>query len=495
MNHAKIKTKIYMDNSGRSIDLPALLLVHEGEAKVFEQLLKYQLKNRNKSRSWHNKLIQVVKLLLDYMNANYDNYISAVKFFDAFTEALYSGTLSEEGFDPSGLYWLPKRTETANILLSELNGFSDWLHKEYGAAQLNPWREATSLEQRMKWMAQINKSHHSFLGHLNDVHDMTETAKQVRNVMNRRTPYSARNGTKAFPEDKILELLFEGFKKTRKTKDLDLIDRYNWRDIAITILMHGGGLRHSEVFHLWVDDVYADPEDRELAVVRIYHPSEGKAPADFKNPTNGKYIRNREAYLLLKYGILPRNKYSGDDKRFAGWKEPRLDNDEDKYMNVYWLTKEWGYIFMFAWKMYLAQRLRENIADTHPFAFVNHHHKYKGEMMPLRTQRESHRNAVEKIGLVVSKNNGTTEHGHRHAYGQRLKNAGVDDRIKQVAMHHKSIESQKVYTEPTIVDITNSLNKATDSLEKDLKLPTKTEVKAWFNEEKQLQKRYMTGRK
>jgi integrase len=121
---------------------------------------------------------------------------------------------------------------------------------------------------------------------------------------------------------------------------------------------------------------------------------------------------------------------------------------------------------------------------------VNHHPKYKGEMMPLRTQRESHKKAVERIGLIVRKNNGTTEHGHRHAYGQRLKNADIDDSIKKIAMHHKSIESQKVYTEPTVAEVTSSLNSATTSLENGFILPMKTEVDIWFNEEKQLRRRY-----
>jgi len=493
--HVKVITKTYRDSSARSIDLRTLLIEHDGEVKVFEQLHEYQLKHYTKSRSWHNKLVQAVGLLLDYTEANQSSYTSAKEFFDTFTVAVYSGTINEDGYDSSGLYWIPKKVETANILLSALSGFSDWLHEEYGAAQLNPWRKATSYEQRLNWMAHVNKSHHCFLGHLDDVHEIAETAKQVRNVMKRRKPYSANRNTDAFPEGQIHNLLWEGFKRTRKNKELDLIDRYNWRDIAITILMHGGGLRHSEVFHLWVHDVYADPQDPEMAVVRIYHPSEGKPPEDFKNPRDGKHVSNREAYLLLKYGLLPRHRYADNDKRFVGWKEPRLDNDDDKYMHVYWMPKEWGYIFMHVWKMYMAQRLREGISDAHPFAFVNHHHKYTGEMMPLRTQRESHKTAVEKIGLVVSKKNGTSEHGHRHAYGQRLKNAGIEERIRQVAMHHKSIESQKVYTKPTPLDVTTSLNNATDSLEKGLKLPVKTEIDAWFNEEKQLRRRYMIGRK
>ena len=40
--------------------------------------------------SWHNKLVQVVRLLLDYMNANQDNYESAKVFFETFAEGFYS---------------------------------------------------------------------------------------------------------------------------------------------------------------------------------------------------------------------------------------------------------------------------------------------------------------------------------------------------------------------------------------------------------------------
>lgn len=494
MRYVQIASKTYRDNTGRSIDFPTLLVEYNGETILLEQLHSYQIKNRGKSRTWHKKLVQSVSLMFDYMLTNKECYSSAKDFFDSFTESIYSGTINEAGLDSSGLYWLPKRTETANMLLSALNGFSDWLYQEYGTIQLNPWREATRYEERLNWMAQINKNQKSFLGHLDDIHEMSETAKLARNVVMRRKPYASKGNTKAFSEDKIHKLLWEGFKNTRKSYELDLVDRFNWRDIAITILMHGGGLRHSEVFHLWVQDVFHDPEDSNLAVVRVYHPCEGKAPHDFKNPTTGKYITTRESYLLLKYGLLPRNMYSAQDKRFAGWKEPRLDNDEDKYLHVYWLSKEWGYIFMYVWKMYMAKRLRDGIKDTHPFAFVSHSPKTRGEMMPLRTQRESHEKAIEKIGLTVGKHFGTTPHGHRHAYGQRLKNANIDDRIKQVAMHHKSIESQKVYTEPTVADVTTSLNNATTSLDSGFVLPLQTEIDTWMNEETKQQKRYQHRR-
>ena len=49
--------------------------------------------------------------------------------------------------------------------------------------------------------------------------------------------------------------------------------------------------------------------------------------------------------------------------------------------------------------------------------------KYKGDMYSIQSFRESHAKAVEKIGLTVGKMYGTTEHGHRHAYGQRGRKA------------------------------------------------------------------------
>ncbi len=65
---------------------------------------------------------------------------------------------------------------------------------------------------------------------------------------------------------------------TNKKNDLSFLESYYWCDIAITILVHGGGIRHSEAYHIWVHDVMPDPYDPELALVRVYHPIDGVAP-------------------------------------------------------------------------------------------------------------------------------------------------------------------------------------------------------------------------
>ena len=111
MNYVKVYTKIYRDNSARCIELPSILIEQDGETTIFDQLLKYQIKYSNKSNSWHNKLIQSGCLLLDYMNANTNNYTSAKDFFELFAEAIYAGTIDEDGNDSSGLYWLPKKSK------------------------------------------------------------------------------------------------------------------------------------------------------------------------------------------------------------------------------------------------------------------------------------------------------------------------------------------------------------------------------------------------
>jgi integrase len=60
-----------------------------------------------------------------------------------------------------------------------------------------------------------------------------------------------------------------------------------------------------------------------------------------------------------------------------------------------------------------------------------------------------HGDAVKRIGLEHSKALGTTEHGHRHAYGYRLANHGFSQVEIQKAMHHKSPDSCLVYLQPT----------------------------------------------
>lgn len=488
MKHTMVFSKTVTDNTGLSIELPVVLVEQNGTVTVLWQLHHYLIKNKSMSDSWKYKIAQIVGLLLDYIDANQNCFPNAIRFFESFTDAIYCGTINEEGYDPSGLYWLPKHTKNANNLLYNLSVFSDWMFREYGTKQLNPWKDATKYEERLNWMALANKSHNCFLGHLDSMDEMSDTAKNARNTKRRRISPGYRSATKAFPEERIHDLLWIGFKNSSKNDNLDLLHKYNWRNIAITILLHGGGVRESEPFHLWIQDVLPDPYDPRLALVRIYDPVDGAAPKDLRMPS-GKVLPNREAYLKVKYGLKPRNKISG--LKHAGWKSPKMSDSDQNYMQVYWFPKAWGYLFMQVWKMYMAQRIHEKIPNTHPYLFVSFRGQYKGDMYTKGSFRQSHQKAVEKIGLTSAKLLGTTEHGHRHAYGQRATIAKLERPVIQAGMHHKSDDSQDVYTEPTIELVTRALNEASVALESGQQLPMAADIESWFKEDRNKQRFYM----
>lgn len=53
---------------------------------------------------------------------------------------------------------------------------------------------------------------------------------------------------------------------------------------------------------------------------------------------------------------------------------------------------------------------------NHPFAFITLSGETIGLPLSISAYYQNHANAVKKIGLTSAKNNGTSPHGHRHAY-------------------------------------------------------------------------------
>ncbi|MBH8612150.1 site-specific integrase [Pseudomonas mohnii] len=106
---------------------------------------------------------------------------------------------------------------------------------------------------------------------------------------------------------------------------------------------------------------------------------------------------------------------------------------------------------MLAFRNYLIYQRKEPRTSRHPYAFTN----TTGAPETRKNFRRLHSAAVERIGLVRGKYYGTTEHGHRHAYGYRLASAGFSQLDIQKSMHHKSIDSCTVYTQLSNSDIRN----------------------------------------
>lgn len=299
--------------------------------------------------------------------------------------------------------------------------------------------------------------------HTQDVERATANARQMRAVRVARKAVSADLApVKYFPRDRIWDLLEIGFAVAANRSSPNLYERLNIRDAMITVLMHGGGLRESEPFHLYVTDVAVDPHNPKSALVRLFHPEQGAAPADFIDPLTKKLVpADREQYLRVKWQMEPRSLVPG---RFhAGWKDLHLTDERLKYALVHWFPSYWGEVFLALFKLYIIKvRSRHS---HHPFLFVSQKDGVAGEPYTVASFRQAHAKAVGRIGLSVGKEFGTTPHGHRHTYGQLLTEAKLDPLVIQRCLHHKARESQQVYTEPTPAAITKVLNEAAQRLQ------------------------------
>lgn len=437
-----------------------------GTPVAVRQLAEYFIEHgRTRSPSWQRDVARAVGLFIDFIKANeavFQGQDDRPQVLALFAEALVGGTINLSGDDPSGLYWEPRSHSRATALLNAVTTFSDWLVNRYDTTPINPWRAASASEQMAYWRRFDKRRTYALLAHTYGKEEAIARAKLVRSVGIRRKATTSHGAdVKHFPEDHIWPLLKDGFVQHGKGKAISIHERINIRDALITILMHGGGLRESEPFHLYVSDVFVDPKNPQNAQVRLYHPECGKAPDDYINPLTGKYIEaDREEYLRVKWRTEPRNLSAG--RLHAGWKDLKLTNGRDNYALVHWFPSYWGEVFLSLFKTYITQ-LRSRYCN-HPFLFVSHKDNVAGDPYTVDAFRQAHGKAVSRIGLIPGKLYGTTPHGHRHAYAQHLTDAGLPDQIIQAALHHKSPESQQVYKEPPAEKVNKALRAASEKM-------------------------------
>lgn len=434
------------------------------------QLVEYFLEHgRSRSSSWQRDVARAVGLFIDFISANQTSFLQnndRPQILAAFADALVAGTINLNGEDLTDLYWEPKSLSRATHLLNSVTAFSDWLVNRYETTPINPWRKASWGEQIAYWRRFDQRRTHALLSHSYSREESIIRSKETKIVsIRRKRLVTDIENVKFFPDDKIWPLLKQGFVQKGREKSFYPQERLNIRDMLIVILMHGGGLRESEPFHLYVSDIFIEPTNSKSAQVRLYHPEQGKAPEDYIDPISGRQINaNREEYLRVKWKFEPRNLMVG---RFhAGWKDLKLTNGYEKYAIVHWFPSYWGEVFLTLFKIYI-NHMRSRYCK-HPFLFISHKENVDGDPYTIDSFRQAYSKAVQRIGMESGKYHGTTPHGHRHAYAQRLTNAGLSEQIIQAALHHKSPDSQKIYKEPTAEKINKSLQDASSKMMEDL---------------------------
>ncbi|WP_240997159.1 gamma-mobile-trio recombinase GmtY [Pseudomonas viridiflava] len=441
----KIKTLYRNDSTGKERQLPALL-TQDGILISHLRFLADPDYYR-KSEEWRTRNIYAIRMLVKYIQANEGVFEKATELLKSFAVAVEYGTIDiDTQRDPSGLYWLTRSAADARTMIGHVTAYTDWLAEqpEFGQPRLNPFSTATSLEERMNWCAYYHKEANVFLAHLRNPDEAARKLKLVRTVRGPDVPMSQKI-TKRFPEREFHNLLTNGW--TRSCSDPNATEHafIDYKGRAMTILMHYGGLRKSEIFHTYLQDIIIDRKLNE-AVVRISHPSLGKAPEEG--------YTNRQDYLNRRYSMQPRHKYPTSNALHAGWKSPMLTED---YVEVHFCPPEASKDFLYNFIMYLQhQRVDPEPDDDHPYAFTNTH----GRPETLKNFNRQHCDAVNRIGLAHKKKLGTTEHGHRHAYGYRMIEKDVKPNIIQKAMHHKNPNSYKVYTQPDADDVRKAFEEA-----------------------------------
>lgn len=437
--------KVVVDDSGFRSEIPVLMT----EKGVVLPLLNYLLNKQNeRSLAWQHNVVIATKLLLEYMEANQHNFPDPVTLFQSFATRLFTGTVGDDGLDPSGLYWIPASTAMANRHLNALKALTDYLADHQGVQHMNPLVTANSFDQRLNYAAWYRRNQNDFLGHIKDK-SVNDTVRRARNVKGKQRLSRADDDAVAFPERLFERFFLEGVGGAQDR-------RCAVRDQLITMMMHGAGLRESEPLQLWVQDVLIDPHDPKNALVRIYHPEEGKAPDDWKSRT-GK--TNRSAYLREKHALASRNRLRGTKR--VGWKV-RMHDHSDYYIQLHWFPTDYGQLFLKLWKEHL-----HYLACTdrhHPYAFVCYEKDALGQPYTLNAFNKNYDAAISRIGLSTAKIEGRSPHGHRHAYGRRLTRAGIDPVVRKKALHHSSLESQAVYTALGIADVSQALGQASKQM-------------------------------
>lgn len=432
---------------------------------ILDSLVNYfgAQENRSKSPAWRNSVARSVGYFYDFSieaRKLYETNPSPANFLSEFAYHLLAGTIDTEGDDPLGLYWPKQPFATVDTYIKNLTAFGDYCERVHGAKAANPWRKSLKFsEQLARFRAWDRRNNESLIQNIASRKDAWRNSEITRTLSLGYGPRFNMDEGIAFPEGRFDELITEGFIKPGSGHRSSLIDRLQIRDAMIAVLQRGAGFRESEPFHLYIDDVWQNPTKPGSALVRIHHPSESRVLTF--DPIAGRETFIKRGNYLKPLGYAPRHLLHGKER--AGWKDPLLIRDSETkslYMEAYWFPQGYGELFWQLYKAYLVIRPR----TSHPFLFVTERGERTGEPYKIAQYEKKLKRAVERIGLIYSKSQGTTSHGFRHRYGHDLRVAGIERETRQKLMHHKNPNSTDQYGQILSREVNEKLERAKVSM-------------------------------
>jgi integrase len=333
----------------------------------------------------------------------------------------------------ASLGWSSVQVATAQNDMRHITHFSAFCATNFGHVEVNP-SEVVLLSQLSGsefhiWMARAEaRKNWDLLFHVFGATDEGQgkiTRPQFRPERGKKGRKKIRS-VEHFPPLQVLSFILSGG---------SIRDRLCW------LLLFFGGLRVSELLHIFVRDISLNHADGTARVV-VAHPESGVI--DWIGRDGKRRNGIRENFLTDKYGIIPRNQYPAKHEFRSGWKSMVLENEKRSESEVYWTNPEMGRLFWQLHQEYM-RTVRLRVADDHPYYFVSQRGEEFGQPLKLSNISKQFYRCAERIGLVIP-TPGVHPHGARHFYGYYSASwLKLNKERVQKMMHHAQMSSTEVY--------------------------------------------------
>jgi integrase len=366
------------------------------------------------------------------------------RFYDYYTLEKKSPTLDQQGMallvkqfyearrhGLTSLGWAPVKLATALSDLRHITHFSTFCATNFGHVEANPSEvlllERLSGPEFHLWMARAEKRKkwdllfHAFSATEEGQGSITRPTFRPEQGKRRQA-----RTVEHFPAEHVLNFIAAGG---------SVRDRLCW------LLLFFGGLRISELMHIYIRDITLNPSDGTARVV-IAHPQEGTI--DWVGPNSVKRRGPRAAFLKERYNSIPRNLLPSRHPTRAGWKGMMLDEPKRHESIVFWTDPSMGRLF---WKLHLEymRSVRLHVADDHPYYLVAQRGEDFGVPLKLSGLTNQFYRCAERIGLPLP-GEGVHPHGARHFYGYYSASwLKLPKERVQKMMHHAQMSSTEVY--------------------------------------------------
>jgi hypothetical protein len=278
----------------------------------------------------------------------------------AFLNALARGTPDpKNGVDPLGLYWPPVSKRTLREIIYAVTAFSDHCARLGGTALLNPLVPATFAQRVAKAQSISQATSRSLLKHIFSEKERWRRAATARLVDPGRALPASPRARPFFPFEQTRRLFEDGFRRATTGRPWE---QFLLRDMMIAVLQRFGGLRASEPFHLYVEDVTPEVIDPRAgdwgtnARVLLHHPSEGAmtwthpVTGELRSGTRAQHMRevhNRAPRSLTPWSLSTRGGRTWRSTTPCGTRPRSI-----------WFPRHMGRFFWILYRAYIAQLLR-----------------------------------------------------------------------------------------------------------------------------------------